>query len=265
MWSEISKLIGANPITTLVIIIAGTSTIWMYKEFKEMINQNNKAKINNINEKIRVYSQLQASTAGLLHDKGHRELKLSLINKIGDFSPFLSEDVRRVVMDYHRYGDPAYLETMLAFIEVDVRKLEEDKKRLSEYDSTTDVEGFIKRLSDPFKPIMMIWLLLWFLLLGYIKYQSQDTWYSKLFVGSFFTSIFVSAIAILAVITLIKSNVRDKGRTFKWFLFGYIILSPVLIFIYEGLSILSLVTQIVSFYLLIRIQKNKKNMIITFD
>ncbi|UNK19507.1 hypothetical protein MNQ98_05610 [Paenibacillus sp. N3/727] len=41
------------------------------------------------------------------------------------------------------------METMLVFIEVDVRKLEEDKKRLSEYDSSTDVEGFIKRLYDP--------------------------------------------------------------------------------------------------------------------
>ncbi|WP_339292521.1 hypothetical protein MKY48_06250 [Paenibacillus sp. FSL W8-0187] len=250
---------------TLVIIIAGTSTIWMYKEFKEMINQNNKAKINNINEKIKVYSQLQASTAGLLHDKGHRELKVILINKIGDFSPFLSEDVRRVVRDYYRYGDSAYLETMLAFIEVDVRKLEEDKKRLSEYNSNTDVEGFIKRLSDPFKPIMMIWLLVWFLLLGYIKYQSQDTWYSKLFVGSFLTSIFISAIAVLAVLSLLKSNVRYKRRTYKWFVFGYIIFSPVLIFIHDALSIFSLVTQIIGLYLLIRLQKIKKNMIITFD
>ncbi|WP_277351680.1 hypothetical protein [Paenibacillus aquistagni] len=32
MWSEISKIIGANPVMTIVITIIGTFSIWMYKD-----------------------------------------------------------------------------------------------------------------------------------------------------------------------------------------------------------------------------------------
>ncbi|MEC0203886.1 hypothetical protein P4H39_14680 [Paenibacillus lautus] len=265
MWSEISKLIGANPIMTLVIIIVGTSTIWMYKEFKEMINQNNKSKISNINEKIKVYSKLQASAASLFYNKELSDLHRILMNQIGEFSPLLSEDVRRVVRDYFKYGDYAYLETMLAFIEVDLKKFEDDKRKLSKYENSTDIADFVNKLYDPLKPILLIWLLIWFMFMSYSVFISQDAWYSKLFVIVSSISIFISVISLIAIISLKIDKGMGKESLLKWFVIGYIVLSPVFVFIYEGLSIFSLVTQIIGFYLLASLQKSKKKMIITLD
>lgn len=67
MWKEISELIGANPILTLIITILGTSTIWLYKEFKVMMNRSLRNKMEVINEKIKMYSQLEANISAVVH------------------------------------------------------------------------------------------------------------------------------------------------------------------------------------------------------
>lgn len=266
MWAEISNLIGANPSMTLVIIILGTTTIWMYKEFKEMINQNNKAKILSINEKIKVYSQLQVNTACILYDKGQGDLELSLIIKLGEYSPLLSEDMRRVAKDYYRNRDSAYLETMLAFIEVDLKKLDIERKKYSRYDSITDISEFVMKLYDPLKPIVMIWIFIWFFLMCYTIYQAQEFWYYKLFVLLCSISIFISATLVAAIISLIMNNEISRPSSYKWYsLVGTIVFVPLLIFLHLSFSVLSLVIQLMGAYLLVRIKKKKNGEIITFS
>ncbi len=112
---------------SLIITIFGTTTIWMYKEFKEMINRNNATRITQVNEKIKAYSQLQAQIAAVLHDRENNTSKINLMRNLGEYNPILSQNVRNVARDYYIKADPAYLSTMLAMMETDFKKFEKEK------------------------------------------------------------------------------------------------------------------------------------------
>ncbi|WP_152399110.1 hypothetical protein [Paenibacillus cellulositrophicus] len=265
MWSEVSKLIGANPIVTLVITIIGTSSIWMYKEFKEMINRNNSARISRVNEKIKIYSQLQASIAVVLNEPNNSTLKQGLINKLGEYSPFLNEDLRCIVKDYYKCGDSLYLNSMLAMMEVDFSKFEQEKRRVSKYEDNTEVEDIVLRLYDPLKPILLIWLLIIFFLFSYENFTEQQDWFNRMNVIASACSWFLSIVSLSAIFSLKLNNRLSKQGIHRWILIGVLILAPIITVFYIGLSLCPVFIQITSLFLIIRLKNRKKKGILTFD
>lgn len=263
MWSEISKLIGANPIMSLIITIFGTSTIWMYKEFKEMINRNNTKRITNLNEKIKVYSQLQAHIAAVLHDKDNHNSKINLIRNLGEYSPILSENVRNVAKDYYIKADPAYLSTMLAMMEVDFKQFEQEKARVSKYENNAEIEDIVVRLYDPLKPILFVWLSIWFFSYSYIHFTEQQVWYNKVNVIAFSFSWFIGVATLSALISLKLEGKLSKQGIHRWLAYSLIIIIPVITFI-KSLSLVAIAIQVICILIIIKI-KRKNSGIITFD
>lgn len=52
MWDKIAALISKDPILSVIIILAGTFTIWLYKEFKAMNNETLLKKLDLVNKKM---------------------------------------------------------------------------------------------------------------------------------------------------------------------------------------------------------------------
>ncbi|MNW44750.1 hypothetical protein D3C74_219910 [compost metagenome] len=263
MWESIAKLVGDNPITTLVITIIGTSTIWLYKEFKEMIDRNTTTKITVVNEKIKLFSQLQINIVATIHESENNQLRLGLVDKFGEYSIFLSEDARRIWLDYIRKDDPSYLVSLLAFISVELKKLDKEKGRLLTNNSSTDIEGFILKLIDPIKPIFIVWVLVWFGLLLFVTYNEQHTWYGKFNVITVSFTVFVSFTSAYPLFTLKLQEQLSRQGKYRWFLYICLIAAPLLSIIYMKLSIFSLFIQIVAILLLVQRKRSEKNLIIT--
>ncbi|WP_152396659.1 hypothetical protein [Paenibacillus guangzhouensis] len=262
MWSEISKLIGANPIMTLVLTIFGTTTIWLYKEFKEMINQNNRTQLASVNEKIKIYSQLQASISAVIHGG---DAKFGLMQKLGESSPYLSENVRRIARDFYYQADIAYLTSMLTFIDVDLGKLEQEKTKYSKYDKSTDISDFVLKLYAPLKPIAFIWVSILVFLLTYDRLLKQQFWYDQVYVIFITGSTALSAIIVFVLFSLKLEGALPKQGAYRWGINLLIVVMPMLSLVHNALSIMSLIIQILLIMILLHMKKRKKNIILMID
>ncbi|MNN16235.1 hypothetical protein D3C81_1293690 [compost metagenome] len=265
MWENIAKLVGDNPITTIVITIIGTSTIWMYKEFKEMINVNINTKIAALNDKIKMLSQLQANILAIVHQDDNEQFRLKFTERFGEYNTVLRENTHRIAVDYLKYGDPSYLATLSEFISSELVKLNKEKARLSR-DDETDVESYISKLYAPLKPILLIWSIVYFFLLTFTTYSVQHTWHDKLNVVILSISTFISISFVLSLVLLVLEKRLNSQGNYKWLLFTLIFLSPLLAVITsKETAILIIFVQITSIFLLYKHNKRKKSLIITSE
>lgn len=262
MWESLARVVGDNPVFTLVITIFGTTTIWLYKEFKEMIDQRTKTKTSTLNEKIKLYGKLQANIVALIQQSENIQLRLDFIEKFGEYIVFLSEDARRIWLDYIRHDDPSYLVSLLAFISMDLKKLDKEKMRLSADGSSTDLEEIISKLFAPFKPIFIIWIMVWGGSSLFVIYKEQYTWYGKFSIIAFSLSLLASIIVVYSLFSLMLQKQLSQQGKYRWFLNICLIAAPLLSVTYKGLSIVSLMIQIVSLMLLIKRKRSEKNFII---
>ncbi|WP_068614671.1 hypothetical protein [Paenibacillus tuaregi] len=265
MWKELAALIGANPILTLVITLLGTSTIWLYKEFKQMIEQSTKTKVAELNEKIKVYSQLQATIYAIIHQANHEQLKMKFIEKFGDYSMYMSDDARKIALDYIKHGDSLYLVSLSSFIEVELEKLNKERCRVLNIGADTEIERYIAKLYAPFKPILLVWSMMLFILVGGLVYLIQPSWYEKTNAIFLIISIFFSSVAIFSIMILTKERSFSYHSTYKWLLNTLFAAAPLLSLITIQLSPFSLIIQISSITLLIRYKKGRASRIFTFD
>ncbi|MNX64297.1 hypothetical protein D3C86_953190 [compost metagenome] len=261
MWKELAALIGANPILTLVITLLGTSTIWLYKEFKQMIEQSTKIKVAELNEKIKVYSQLQATIYAIIHQPDHEQLRMKFIEKFGDYSMYMSDDARRVALDYIKYEDSLYLVSLSSFVEVELEKLDKERGRVLNIGTDTEIERYIAKLYAPFKPILLIWSMMLFILVGGLVYLIQPSWYEKTNAIFLIISIFFSSVAIFSTMILTKERSFSYHSTYKWLLITLFAVAPLLSLITIQMSPFSLIIQISSITLLIRYKKGRASKI----
>ncbi|WP_438349444.1 hypothetical protein ACP8HI_01785 [Paenibacillus sp. FA6] len=262
MWKELMGLLGANPTVTLIFTIIATSTIWLYKEFKEMINQDHKTKIKIINESIKNYGKLQASIAEVINDEDNKQLKHNLFEKFGDYNSLFSEDIRQIILDYYRHENALYLTTLQSFIVVEQRKLVQAKKRLSVDDNSTDILDSITRLMRPFQVIVMIWLMILFGLFFISIYYAQDNIYMKFNALVLSFSAFFSLIMLYALISLRMDNKLARQGKYRWGLISGIIITPILVLIRLDLSIVCIIIQITSLVLYVRSRNMGKEIIL---
>ena len=265
MWSEIAKIIGANPVMTIVITIIGTFSIWMYKEFKEMMTQKKKARLASIDEKIKINNQLYASVAALTHDSDNRELRIAFMNKIGEYSSLLSEDVQYVARDYCKYGDAQYLGSLMALVEVDLHRFNKERRRITEEEDSTDVINYVFKLVDPLKPLFAAWLFISFMLLSITSYYLQPLFYHKVLVIVTSATVLLSAIQAYVLISLAMAKQLVRHRAQKWLIFISIMGAPILSLLHSALTFLSLAIQITAIILLLRLNNKKKKGIITLE
>lgn len=259
MWESISKLIGANSTAVLIITIVGTFSVWLYKEFKVMNNENFKSKVALINKKIEMYSKLEAAIANVLHQKDRGQAKSNLYEKFGEFSSYFSNDVRRIMRDYYRQDDSSLLNTLLAFTEVEVKKLEKEKSTLSMNDTSTDVMDLMGRLVRPLSPIGMVWILvLWALFFLSQIYQTKFIW-EKLSWGLISVSTLFALILIFGLISLfIDNNLSRRISVYRWLFIMGSICPPWIAVFFVRYSLIFVLIQGISFFMFIKISKKQK-------
>lgn len=260
MWKDISELIGANPILTLMITILGTSTIWLYKEFKVMMERSSKQKIETLNNKIKMYSQLEANIAAVVHYTDNTPFKNNLIEKFGEYSIQMSEDTRRIAIDYIQSGDALYLKTLASFIQYELTKLHKARTKVLQNEEPVGIDGFVSKLFAPFKPIAFIWFIIIVSLASYEMYSVQQIWYDRLNVLIIiFPSVILSVGTLIAILSLLFDNeVRLQGK-YGWALI--ILLAPLIVFISKYLSVISLIVQAAGLYKINKMKKRKPGLI----
>lgn len=266
MWENIAKIVGDNPAFTLVITIFGTTTIWLYKEFKEMIDSTTKAKISALNEKIKMLSQLQANIMAMVYGNNYEQFRLKFIEEFGEYNTVLNEDTCQISLDYIRHGDPSYLATLSSFLSAELSKLNKEKMKLSKNkNKDTDIEIYISKLYAPLKPMILIWFLVCYFLLSSAMYVVQHTWYDKLNVVILSLSIFVSVVIISSMMLLVFDKSLPTQGIYKWLLFLCIVAAPLVAVICIEISIISIVIQVVAIASLIKFNRRKQSIIITLD
>ncbi|WP_068779370.1 hypothetical protein [Paenibacillus sp. GM2] len=262
MWESISRIIGDNPVLSLVVTILITSTIWLYKEFKEMINNNMRAKEAALNEKIRIHSEFLANILAIIHQKDNDHFKVKFIEKFGEYNTVLNTDSRQIAVDYIKRNNPVYLESLFVFINKELDNL--SKKRSLLQEDNTDIESYINKLYAPLKPIIIVWLIILFSIFVLFEYMSQPTWYDKLNVIMWSLSILFSVCLVLIILLSFIEKQFLRG-VHKWLLMLIIILAPLGSILKIKLSVAFLLIQIVAFLLIVQLNKKRRSKIITLD
>lgn len=158
-------------------------------------------------------------------------------------------------------ADPAYLSTMLAMMEVDFKQFEQEKARVSKYENNIEIEDIVVRLYDPLKPIIFIWLSIWFFSYSYINFAEQQVWYNKVNAIASSFSWFIGVVTLSALISLKLERKLSKQGIHKWIANSLIIVIPVITFI-KSLSLVAIVIQVICILIIIKINKRKNNGII---
>lgn len=264
MWESLARVVGDNPVFTLVITIFGTTTIWLYKEFKEMIDSNLKFKITALNEKIKMYSQLQTYILAAVHQIEGEQFRIKLIELLGEYSAVMSEDSRRIALDYIKVGDSSYLSILSVLISAELTKLSKEKSKLLK-NNDTDIDSYISKLYAPLKPILLIWLIIGYVLFSYSLIVAQHTWYEKLNITILFITLFISACFVPFILIILFDNSVPLKGVYKWGLYFCIVAAPLAAFICIEISIMSVVIQVIAISLLVKYNRRKKSLIITLD
>jgi len=99
MWADLAAFIKANTTETLLISIIGTILIWMYKQFKGMIDREEQDKLATVQLKMGLFTKLELAIASVLHLK-NEESKLHMYTLLGECGPYLTKIQRTVVREF---------------------------------------------------------------------------------------------------------------------------------------------------------------------
>lgn len=167
--------------------------------------------------------------------------------------------------DYYKSDNAAYLKTMLAFIEVETINLEKERSLYHVNFVSTDIIDNIGRLMKPIKPIIMIWVFIWILIIFISMSLESYTLDQYIYIGILFISVFFALILISVLFSLYTEKKLSRQGGYRWILIVGIISPPVLTIVLSDLYILFVLIQILSLILLIRAKKNRSSIILIDD
>ncbi|MFD7525010.1 hypothetical protein [Paenibacillus chitinolyticus] len=261
MWKDIAALFGSNPVVTLLILVVGTSTLWMYKEFKEILNRNNIAKLNLINERLKTFGKLEAAIALALKKPEDESILAKLYDILGESSALFTKEMREVTRTFYAQGHPHILSALQIFIDNQINTSREEKAELSKYENSTDVIDKIERMIKPFVPIVFIWAFV-LLLVSYVSVLiHQQDLSAKIHWTMFFVSVLISFMFVCVLLSVGLDNKLGKQGRYRWLLHSVILFNPIVFKLYTGLwwGLISIIVQGFAIILLIKKQKKAKN------
>ncbi|MGW9127677.1 hypothetical protein ACWGPW_22060 [Paenibacillus chitinolyticus] len=262
MWKDIAALFGSNPIVTLLILVVGTSTLWMYKEFKEILNRNNIAKLNLINERLKTFGKLEAAIALALKKSEDESILAKLYDILGESSALFTKEMREVTRTFYAQGHPHILSALQIFIDNQINTSRAEKAELSKYENSTDVMDKIERMIKPFVPILFIWAFV-LLLVSYVSVLiHQQDMSAKIHLTMFFVSTLISFLFFSVLLSVGLDNKLGKQGRYRWMLHTTIVFTPFVFSLYTGLWWISISIQVIAFILLIKKQKKAKHSLI---
>ena len=154
MWAEMAEFAKANSTETLLISIIGTALVWMYKQFKGMIDREQQDKLTTVQLKQGLFTKLELSIASVLH-LNNEDSKQRMYALLGECGPYLTSTQRSVIRDYYKTFDSGLLYSLQALIVNEVDKLNRQLEKMIGDKDSTEWLNYIRRLCAPFGPILL--------------------------------------------------------------------------------------------------------------
>ncbi|PQP81906.1 hypothetical protein C0Q44_19755 [Paenibacillus sp. PCH8] len=245
MLQELLNYFKMNPEISLISTIVCTVIIWLYKEFKVMIETDNKNQLAQIQKKMESYTRVEAAIASVLAQHNHAGAVQNLYDKFGECSSYFSEDMRELIRGFYSQRDTSILSTIMSFIKVEMKKLEKQKNKIDSQDSSGEASASILRLYKPLKPILIIFIMFfvtaWFVVLALVE---SSAW-NRFYLGACFVTVSLGVMFLATVISVwVEGELYIRGKLDS-FLKLSMIFSPLWVLIDWKLSILSLLIQFV--------------------
>lgn len=231
MWTELAAFVQANTTESLLITIVGTLLVWLYKQFKDMIDRRQQEKVAALQAKQGLFIRLELTIATVLH-QSQGESKRELNQLLGDCGPYLSSTQRQLVRDYYRAFDPAVLRTLHAFIihEVDNISRQSDQEKENQ---ASGLQLYINKLYAPIWPITLIGILILYFFMIYEITKLGDTVWAKANLVLFGLSFFLSVILFMSMVVSWYQKSMGKQGPWRWTAIILIIISPSLFFLFN--------------------------------
>lgn len=245
MWADLAEFVKANSTETLLISIIGTALVWMYKQFKGMIDREQDDKLKTAQLKQGLFTKLELSIASVLH-LNKEESKQRMYALLGECGPYLTNTQRSVIRDYYKTFDTGLLHSLQALTVNEVDKLNRQLEKIIENKESGEWLNYLQRLNAPFGPILLfIGITLYILYFVTLMRQGATLWIQINILLLGFTIMLAALMTFSWIFFLIKSQVGKQGVK-RWVAIALIIVSPAIMFVFNrvDLSMIALAIQV---------------------
>ncbi|MFC5704152.1 hypothetical protein ACFPVX_22930 [Cohnella faecalis] len=256
MWTEIAAFLKANTTETLLISIIGTILVWMYKQFKGMIDRKQQNELTIAQLKQGLFTKLELSIASVLHldNEGSKQQMYALLGECG---PYLTSTQRTVIRDYYKQFNPMLLHSLQALTVNEVEKLGRQLDKIRENEDSSEWFSYIMRLYAPFGPILLFVMITLYIVFVFSLVREGASLWIQICILLLGATVFVSATLFISMIVLFVRRELAKQGVKRWCAVALIIASPVLAFAVNRLdmSIIVLVIQILGLVMMSRFKR----------
>lgn len=256
MWADIAAFLKANASETLIISIIGTILVWMYKQFKSMIDEKQQSELMTIQLKQGLFTKLELAIANVLH-LDNDVSKQQMYALLGECGPHLTSEQRAVIRDYYKQFNPLFLHTLQALIISEVDKLNRKLEKISEDEGSGEWLIYIKRLYAPIWPILLFAIIILYVLFFIQLIRQGTTLWVQICILITGVNLFISVTLLVSMIYFFVKRELGKQAVISWCMFAMIIVSPALIFVVNrfDMSIVVSGIQILGFIMITRIKR----------
>lgn len=228
---EIYTFVKTNSVISFLITTFFALTLWLYKESKTSHQTKLKRTVEELTRQLQIYGRLESLLALHIRLDSH-ETAMKLYETIGDSAPYVSERVRTVIKDIHRYFEPTKLVFLQSLIQTEISEL---LKRLRECKvdfASISLESFIKRLVIPARPLALLAVIVLLIAISTVRFVEVDTFFLRISVVASAYALLVGGAAFIVVAgELIKR--ADFRRPRSFFIYTLLISMSPLITIFK--------------------------------
>lgn len=256
MWTEIATFLKANTTETLLISIIGTILVWMYKQFKGMINSRQQNELANIHSRQSLFTKLELSIASVLH-LDNESSKQHLYTLLGDCGPYMTSAQRTIVRDYYKHFNPMLLHSLQALTVNEVDKLGRQLDKMREKEDNSEWLSYIERLYAPIWPMLAFALVTMFILFVFSAVKQGATLWIQICILLLCVTVFLSATFLISIIVFFFKKDLGKQGVKRWIVIAAIIVAPALAFVANRVEISAIVfvIQVIGFVMMSRFKR----------
>lgn len=256
MWTEIATFLKANTTETLLISIIGTILVWMYKQFKGMIDRKQQNELADAQLKQGLFTKLELSIASVLH-LNNESSKQHLYALLGDCGPYMTSTQRTIVRDYYKHFDQMLLHSLQALTVNEVDKLGRQLDKMREEENNSKWLNFILKLYAPIWPILLFAIITLYTVYILSAVNQGDTLWIQFCILLMGLTVVLSATFLISTIIFLVTPNSGKQGVKRWSVNAGIIVSPALTFIVNRVDIFVIVfvIQIIGFILMSRLKR----------
>ncbi|OXM85798.1 hypothetical protein [Paenibacillus rigui] len=238
-------LVKSNPIGSAILTFILTFMIWLYKENKAIIQNENKINFDSNRKTAAHYGQLESVISlNIVTPSEKNEQKL--FDALGNCSPYYTDDLRKVIRDYYSDHNSNKLQVINSLVQVEIDKLNrEATKYIIEY-KTKDFSDFLIKLFRPAIPIFYMVVCSIIVSMYFIMWESEASSFRRLnIIFSGLSLIFGGPLFIWLIHDLFEKIFRIRTFIFYGSLL-FIILMPIISMIFVSFGIIGFGLQLIA-------------------